>query len=85
MNAGQQARALARLPLFRAACRKYATRSERAQYYRDLRRRRAARREWVNGHLTAPLPADKHGKRSTFLNWSCKCERCLDAWRQSYG
>ncbi len=41
-----------------------------AEYARALRQRLAAR----------PVPAEIHGKPSTYRNWSCRCDACRAAW-----
>lgn len=40
---------------------------------------RYAKRVDINGRLTAPLPPEKHGRRSTYTNWGCRCLECCAA------
>lgn len=28
------------------------------------------------------LPPDKHGKKSTYANWNCRCTECTKAWSE---
>jgi hypothetical protein len=37
----------------------------------EYRRNRTYRQE--------AIPAHDHGKRSTYQNWGCRCQRCKDA------
>lgn len=41
--------------------------------------RRRALRVLVDGRLVAPLPAEKHGKVSTYVNHACRCVPCVAA------
>lgn len=40
---------------------------------------RLARRVLIDGRLVAPLPEEKHGLRSTYVNHGCQCGPCTDA------
>lgn len=44
-----------------------------------LRNQRTAQRVLIHGRLVAPLPPEKHGKYSTYVNWKCRCIPCTDA------
>jgi hypothetical protein len=47
-----------------------------------IRRRqheRFAARVLVDGCLVAPLPADRHGRGTTYRNHGCRCRPCTDA------
>lgn len=28
------------------------------------------------------LPPEKHGKKSTYSNWNCRCTECTQAWNE---
>src|ERR1043165_580265 len=40
--------------------------------------RRCARRRKKRD--PSQLPSEKHGKRSTYANWNCRCPECTAAW-----
>lgn len=50
-------------------------------YNRELRHRRYAAREWVNGRLVAVQVGLRHGRVSTYNNWGCRCDPCTRACR----
>lgn len=41
-----------------------------------MRERRKKTRILVHGRLVAPVPPELHGKRPTYINYSCRCVRC---------
>jgi hypothetical protein len=60
-------------------CRCGVCRASHNAYVRRARLRRAARRVLVDGRLVAPVPAERHGRPSTYVNWRCQCLPCLKA------
>lgn len=46
--------------------------------HRDLRAARFARRVEVEGRLVAPVPAERHGRMTTYNNWGCRCVPCTE-------
>lgn len=40
------------------------------------RHQRRAMRQLINGDLVAPLPPERHGHISTYVNWDCRCPAC---------
>lgn len=71
---------MSRCPLsYRKGCRCPECRADHAalaRYYRTLRRET---RVLTGGVLTAPLPPEAHGQLSTYVNWGCRCDRCMSA------
>lgn len=61
------------------ACRCEACVEAHRALIREQRRRRFELRVEVNGRLIAPVEEERHGKVSTYQNWGCRCELCVDA------
>ena len=49
------------------------------QYHSQRRQRMYAARVLVGGYLVAPVPAERHGRISTYNNAGCRCQPCRDA------
>lgn len=60
-------------------CRCDTCREAHAEKQRGGTERRRASRVLVDGRLVAPLPAEKHGRWSTYVNYSCRCDPCVQA------
>jgi len=56
-------------------------RAAHAKKHREYTRRKMAQRVLIDGRLVAPVPAEMHGKHSTYRQYGCKCAPCVEANR----
>jgi hypothetical protein len=59
-----------------SACRCHICREGNRVLQNRLNQQRRTRRVLIDGRLVAPLPADRHGRVSTYSGWGCQCEPC---------
>lgn len=58
------------------------TEDHRQRHATERARRRAAR-VLIDGRLVAPVPAEMHGRASTYANHGCHCDPCRAAGSES--